>query len=418
MIKTAKKREYLIIPSLLLGGQVVLALCEILGVHFQWLKTIQALLNESTFFLNMLMLMFLGYIVYNREQLSKVSTGIIICVLNLISINRLYRNQTWIGLRDATIDVWVKYEIRATIVFVIIVVISWMLIHILFKKKGAEEKIGDLKKKFTEDKDYNDMAESNSNNTVDLSSGDVQAANNQKEDMPMDKNYKWWFLALFAILLIIGLFVVVKYVKSANDVNDIKDVGMVLAFYVSMACLALVIIATITKYICDIFLLNRNKSVQEMLTCDSSLRVIINLCLTPIIYGIGKSGAYTESDLLEWLFSGNILPGIFACLISYAIAAIIVAIIIFAFKFSNSQTTIKKIAKKTWNDIVDICGKLISSLISLIRVCGPDFVEALISLLLEDGDEEENESSGEMQDEQKTSVDAKVEETESNDEEA
>lgn len=389
-----KQSRHLIFPTFILITELILLLCNIFKISFYWLVTIQNLFIDASFCLNASLILVVIYLIYKRNELTAVSAGFLVCTIDFVLINNLYSNQKLNGIVSGIKNLWANYRIGTILLFIIITALCVLLVKFLLN--GKERKV---------------QSKNNNNFTVPSAEATgipsaIQGQNQKRPkpnlqsrdvNMKADIYYKWCFIGMFFLFCVLIFIFLLVFVKGAliqgmsvfQGVDILERLGIIsllIIFTVALIILMIAMVATVCKYICDILFRASNKNFRDLCTNFTSEKIIkmaITLVLTPIIYMLGAKNTFTEYDLLDWLSTGSMLPLLIALLISFVVAAIVVNIVINLFD-SMKFGRVKMIATDTIDQVIRICESLIKQLFCVIKACGPNFMEALCSLLFDD----------------------------------
>lgn len=388
-----KQSRHLIFPTFILITELILLLCNIFKISFYWLDAIQNLFIDASFCLNVSLILVIIYLIYNRKDLAAVPTGFFACTIDFVLINNLYSNQKLNSIVSGLKNLWANYRIGAILLFIIITALCVLLVKFLLngKERKEQSKNNNLTVPSTEAAGIPSAIQSKTQKGP--------KPNLQLRDVSMkaDIYYKWCFIGIFFLFCVLIFIFLLVFVKDAliqgmsvfQGVNILERLGIIsllIIFTVALIILMIAMVATVCKYICDILFRASNKNLRDLYTNFTSEKIIkmaITLVLTPIIYMLGAKHTFTEYDLMDWLSDGSMLPLLIALLISFVVAAIVVNIVINLFD-SMKFGRVKKIATNTIDQVIGICESLIRQLFSVIKACGPNFIEALCSLLFDD----------------------------------
>lgn len=385
--------RHLIFPTCILIIELILLLCNIFKISFYWLVSIQNLFIDASFCLNVSLILIVIYLIYKRNELVKVPAVLLVCVSDFVLINNLYSNQKLNSIVNDIKDFWASYRIGAVLLFIIITALCVLLVKFLLNGKGRKDPR----------KGNNHIAPSTE--VVGIPSA-VQSTNQsmqkpssfpQTVSMQADKYYKWCFIGMFFLLCVLIYIFLLAFTKGTliPDMSMLQGmdmlewlgiIGLSLIFVVALIILMIAMVATVCKYICDILFRASNNNFRDLcakFTSEKIIKMAITLVLTPIIYMLGAKYTFTEYDLLNWLSNSSMLPLLIALLISFVVAAIVVNIVTNLFD-SVKFGRVKRIASATIDQVIEICENLIGQLFSVIRACGPNFIEALCALLFDD----------------------------------
>ena len=404
MEKEGYRKYHIIIPAFILVIQFIVIFCNLFKLQFSLIEIIQTLFDDSTYFINTLLLGYLIYILFYKKQLCFFKIGFVIFFTDFVIINKLYLNQTWNNLFFSIKQVIDKNNIKEWFLLIIIIIVSISLVSfIIYKNKNIKTKDNTAEKgqwKFDEDNHgliRNSDAEQNSKSNIKVKSKSLTLPQNNSNDK-FSQNYKWWFIIIFVFVLMLVVFLLFFAMKESIlwEKESNLPIFFNIILFIALICIILVVAATAAKYICDLLLNMKRIDIKTLLdksSGDNVLKTCLSLLLTPIIYQIGDYGIYTQNDLLEWLFSENIVPLFIAGLISFCISAVIIAVIFNLFNKGIWSNRIKSIAKLTLNRTINICEDLIKSIFRVIENCGPDFIDSLLYLFFDDCDEEDNNNN-------------------------
>lgn len=388
-----KQSRHLIFPTFILITELILLLCNIFKISFYWLDAIQNLFIDASFCLNVSLILVIIYLIYNRKDLAAVPTGFFACTIDFVLINNLYSNQKLNSIVSGLKNLWANYRIGTVLLFVIITALCVLLVKFLLN--GKERKEQSKNNSFTVPSEEAAGIPS----AIQSKTQKGPKPNLQLRDVSMkaDIYYKWCFIGIFFLFCVLIFIFLLVFVKDAliqgmsvfQGVDILERLGIIsllIIFTVALIILMIAMVATVCKYICDILFRASNKNLRDLYTNFTSEKIIkmaITLVLTPIIYMLGAKHTFTEYDLMDWLSDGSMLPLLIALLISFVVAAIVVNIVINLFD-SMKFGRVKKIATNTIDQVIGICESLIRQLFSVIKACGPNFIEALCSLLFDD----------------------------------
>lgn len=388
-----KQSRHLIFPTFILITELILLLCNIFKISFYWLDAIQNLFIDASFCLNVSLILVIIYLIYNRKDLAAVPTGFFACTIDFVLINNLYSNQKLNSIVSGLKNLWANYRIGTILLFVIITALCVLLVKFLLN--GKERKEQSKNNSFTVPSEEAAGIPS----AIQSKTQKGPKPNLQLRDVSMkaDIYYKWCFIGIFFLFCVLIFIFLLVFVKDAliqgmsvfQGVDILERLGIIsllIIFTVALIILMIAMVATVCKYICDILFRASNKNLRDLYTNFTSEKIIkmaITLVLTPIIYMLGAKHTFTEYDLMDWLSDGSMLPLLIALLISFVVAAIVVNIVINLFD-SMKFGRVKKIATNTIDQVIGICESLIRQLFSVIKACGPNFIEALCSLLFDD----------------------------------
>lgn len=392
-----KKLRHLMFPIWVLVLELILLLCDIFKISFYWLTAIHNLFTDATFCLNVSLFLFASYFIYKRNELEQVYTGLLICILDFVFINNLYSNQKLNSIVNNIKNFWINYKMGAILLFVIIATLCVLLIKFLLNGKGQ--------------KNLNKSSHISTPGSGSVGTPSMPQSATSKRQPPhlhphgvntkTDRHYKWVFISIFFFLCVMIFILLFAFAKGSltsgtspfQKLDILEWMGIISLLIIcgsALIILITVMFATAYKYICDNLFHTGNKNLWNLfsnLTSEKVIKNVITLALTPIVYTFGAKYTFTEFNLLDWLSTGSMLPLLIALLISFVIAAIVVNIVTNLFD-SVKFTKVKKIASDTIDQVIEICESLLKQLFSVIKACGPSFIEALCSLLFDD--EEDN----------------------------